>query len=78
MRKSKLANICLYTSLGVILINIFAVIIMFILKAPSQFIKVMSRLYGPEMILSVVIFIASIVSLVRILICLRRRKMSVS
>jgi len=38
------------------------------IKAPSQLIKVMSRLYGPLMILSVVIFIASIISLVRILI----------
>ncbi|MDK2801281.1 MAG: hypothetical protein PWP27_1831 [Clostridiales bacterium] len=67
MRKSKLANICLYTSLGVILLNILAVIIMFT-KTPSNFIKVMSRLYSPVMILSVVIFIASIISLVRILI----------
>jgi len=67
MRKSKLSNVCLYTSSGVILLNVLAVIMMFIIT-PSNLAKVMSRLYSPLMILSVIILAASIFSLVRILI----------
>ena len=67
MRKSKLSSICLYASLGVILLNILTVIIMLI-KVPSKLTNVISLMYKPVMILSVVIFIAGVISLVRILI----------
>lgn len=67
MRKSKLSGICMYTALGVIILNILAVVVMLI-KTPSASIQVMSKLYPPMAILSVVIFFAGIISLVRLLI----------
>jgi len=71
MRKSKLASICLYTSLGIILLNILAVIV---LKTSSNLVKVISWIYRPIMLLSVITFVISIVSLIRVLISKKQLK----
>ena len=65
MRKSRLADICIYTVLGIIVLNVFIFIMM--LNTPYTFIKIMSWISKPLMILSVVTFVTSMISLVRIL-----------
>lgn len=67
MKKSKLASICLYTALGIILLVIVNYIIMFNAPSPFAFVKVMSWASNPLLILSVAIFIISIISLIRVL-----------
>lgn len=76
MRKSKLANICLFTALGIILLNVIYIMIV-LTSESSSLLKPISRLYVPVIILSVIIFILSIVSLVRILASKKQLKGSV-
>lgn len=65
MRNSRLADICIYTVLGIIVLNVFIFIMMF--NTPYTFIKVMSWISKPLIILSVVTFVTSMISLVRVL-----------
>lgn len=67
MRKSKFAIACLYASLGILLINILAIVTKFG-KGLLDVTKIILILFRPTMILSIIIIIFSIVSLIRVLI----------
>ena len=63
MRKSRFASVCLYVSLITLVINILLIIVMFITSYNARFI---SRIYQPLVYLHIAIFIASIVSIIRV------------
>lgn len=71
MRKSKFATSCLYISLGTILFNVFAIIL---LKAASIQLETMTSIYVLIMSLAVATVIASIVSIVRIAVSKKQLK----
>ncbi|XOQ45309.1 MAG: hypothetical protein ACFWTN_12805 [Clostridium sp.] len=73
MRKSKLASICLYSSLVIILLNIFTVILL-AAKKPTNLVLVISKIYKPIIVLSIIVLISSIVSIVRIAVSKKQLK----
>lgn len=71
MRKSKLASICLYISLGIILLNVIVLVVFLGTSAKAEAI---SLLYKILILLSVVTIIASIVAAVRVAVSKKQLK----